>query len=467
MELVWNAVWWVYALVFIALILSATVHHHLGLRRRYINLLLKLFEFGQKRVERKRPPRQSDGETDETDSVAEETENPLPSLDHPKALGIQEDIKGFHLDHVLGYITAGMAAICEDNVTKYFEPEELPTWNLLSRTNDRGYEFMSFRLTVCWLVGFLVRYLILLPLRLVILVLGILLFWACMILVGVFPAGSFKRWLNKKLFVFCFDFVAGSLSLVATFHNTENVPQNGIAVANHTSPIDSLVLATHNCYDMVGQTHGGFLSIFMKALSRASMHIWFERSDAKDRSKVIEKLRNHAHDSNLPPILIYPEGVCVNNTSVMQFKKGAFEVDTVIYPIAIRFDARFGDAFWWQDKFLHYVLCMMTSWAIVCNVWYLPPMRRRSGESAIAFANRVKAKIAHQGGMIDLAWDGFLKAHPVKDEWKKRQQEEFAKHLQVEEEEDALRQQQQQQQQEQQLQEHEQNVCDILKKKEE
>lgn len=108
---------------------------------------------------------------------------------------------------------------------------------------------------------------------------------------------------------------------------------------------------------MVGQTHGGFLSIFMKALSRASMHIWFERSDAKDRSKVIEKLRNHAHDSNLPPILIYPEGVCVNNTSVMQFKKGAFEVDTVIYPIAIRFDARFGDAFWWQDKFLHYVLC--------------------------------------------------------------------------------------------------------------
>lgn len=94
-------------------------------------------------------------------------------------------------------------------------------------------------------------------------------------------------------------------------------------------------------------------------------------------------------------------------------------------------------------------------------------MRRRSGESAIAFANRVKAKIAHQGGMIDLAWDGFLKAHPVKDEWKKRQQEEFAKHLQVEEEEDALRQQQQQQQQEQQLQEHEQNVCDILKKKEE
>ena len=39
----------------------------------------------------------------------------------------------------------------------------------------------------------------------------------------------------------------------------------------------------------VGQIHDGFLNIFMKALSRASTHIWFERSDAKDRAKVIER----------------------------------------------------------------------------------------------------------------------------------------------------------------------------------
>ncbi|KAK8395235.1 hypothetical protein O3P69_006150 [Scylla paramamosain] len=466
MELVWNAVWWVYAFVFLALILSATVHHHLGLRRRYINILLKVFEFGQKRVEHKRPARR-DGEVDETETPMEEGENQLLSFEHPRALGIEEDIKGFHLDHVLGYITAGMAAICEDNITKYFEPEELPTWNLLSRTNDRAYEFVSFRLTVCWIIGLMVRYLVLLPLRLVILILGIGLFWTSMFFVGLFPAGPFKRWLNKKLFVFCFDFVAGSLSLVATFHNTENMPKNGIAVANHTSPIDSLVLSTHNCYDMVGQTHQGFLSIFMKALSRASTHIWFERSDARDRAKVIQRLRNHASDSNLPPILIYPEGVCVNNTSVMQFKKGSFEVDTVIYPIAIRFDARFGDAFWWQDKFFHYVLCMMTSWAIVCNVWYLPPMRRNPGESATAFANRVKAKIAHQGGMIDLAWDGFLKANPVKAEWKKRQQEEFAKHLQMDDDEDEEEEEDHQQHQEQRPEGNESDISDLLKKKEE
>ncbi|KAG7171839.1 glycerol-3-phosphate acyltransferase 4-like [Homarus americanus] len=433
MELLWRILWWLYAFVFLVLFLSATVHHHLGLRKHYINFLLRLFAFGQERVERKRLLRPHN-EADESESSLDEQDRPLISADHPRALGIKEDIKGFQLDNVLEYISAGMGAIMEDNLTKSFEPEQLPAWNLLSRTNDRAYEFVSFRLTVCWLIGFLVRYFLLFPLRIVILLLGVLLFWTCMVAIGMFPAGSFKRWLNEKLLVFCFDFIAGSLSLVATFHHEENAPKGGIAVANHTSPIDSMVLATHNCYDMVGQKHDGFLNIFMSALSRASTHIWFERSDAKDRSLVVKRLQEHVNDVSLPPILIYPEGVCVNNTSVMQFKKGAFEIDSVIHPIAIRFDARFGDAFWWQDKFFHYILYMMTSWAIVCNVWYLPPMKKKSGESAIAFADRVKAKIAHQGGMIDLTWDGFLKCNPVKAEWKKRQQEEFAKHLQTEKE---------------------------------
>ena len=53
---------------------------------------------------------------------------------------------------------------------------------------------------------------------------------------------------------------------------------------------------------------------------------------------------------------------------------------------------------------LHYIFMMMTSWAIVCDVWYLPPMHRGEGENAIDFANRVKAEIARQGGLVDLMW---------------------------------------------------------------
>ena len=53
---------------------------------------------------------------------------------------------------------------------------------------------------------------------------------------------------------------------------------------------------------------------------------------------------------------------------------------------------------------LAYLYMMMTSWAIVCDVWYLPPMLRGKDEDAIVFANRVKAEIARQGGLVDLTW---------------------------------------------------------------
>ena len=105
---------------------------------------------------------------------------------------------------------------------------------------------------------------------------------------------------------------------------------------------------------------------------------------------------------------------------------------------------------------------MMTSWAIVCDVWYLPPMNKKPDEDAITFANRVKAEIARQGGLVDLMWyvlvtklemnnhlfhpkvlliysllfcffrDGNLKRSQVKSEWKGKQQQAFAERIKIE-----------------------------------
>ena len=35
-------------------------------------------------------------------------------------------------------------------------------------------------------------------------------------------------------------------------------------------------------------------------------------------------------------IVVYVVGTCINNTSVMMFKKGSFEVGGIIYPVAIK-----------------------------------------------------------------------------------------------------------------------------------
>ena len=82
----------------------------------------------------------------------------------------------------------------------------------------------------------------------------------------------------------------------------------------------------------------------------------------------------------------------------------------------MKYDPRFGDAFWDSSRngFGSYLLTMMTSWAIVCEIWYLPAMERKPGETSIEFANRTKKEIARQGGLVDSEWDGQLKRLKVK-----------------------------------------------------
>ncbi|NXR08444.1 GPAT3 acyltransferase, partial [Semnornis frantzii] len=160
---------------------------------------------------------------------------------------------------------------------------------------------------------------------------------------------------------------------------------------------------------------------------QTSQHVLFERSEIRDRHLVRKKIKEHIADKSKLPILIFPEGTCINNTSVMMFKKGSFEVGGTIHPVAIKYDPRFADPFWDSSKHsvISYAFKTLTSWAIVCNVWYLPPMVKEEEEDAVHFANRVKAAIAARGGMAVLPWDGGLKRKKVKESFKEEQQRKY------------------------------------------
>ncbi|XP_018346458.1 PREDICTED: glycerol-3-phosphate acyltransferase 3 isoform X2 [Trachymyrmex septentrionalis] len=479
-----------FMMLLLAIVFLASIGKSLGVRRLYIKLLLALFEYGRQNIENVKK-RNGTLDPNEDLNIEEECESPTitekdstitspkmqngnvsnsviarskdlilvpePEMHNHKNHINESSLKNDHKPSIiddkedslnqknsfetqigfatscLDYIRAGVEAIIEDEVTSRFEAEELKNWNLLTRTN-RHYEFISWKLTFIWMFGFVMRYCFLLPLRIFICFVGVMWLTVCTAVVGYVPEGSFKRWLNYKVSIMCFAVLSSALSSVITYNNPENRPVRGICVANHTSPIDVLVLMCDNCYSLIGQRHGGFLGMLQRALARASPHIWFERSEVKDREAVAIRLKKHVSDPTNPPILIFPEGTCINNTSVMQFKKGSFEVDSIVYPVAIKYDPRFGDAFWNSSRYsmVQYLYMMMSSWAIVCDVWYLPPMLRKEGESAIDFANRVKSVIARQGGLVDLQWDGQLKRMKPKKEWREKQQEEFSKRLKVE-----------------------------------
>ncbi|CAB3400875.1 unnamed protein product [Caenorhabditis bovis] len=332
----------------------------------------------------------------------------------------------------IDFVKAGMEAIIEDEVTSRFEAEQLMTWNMLTRTSIKFYQFVNWKLSALWIIGFLFRYCVMLPLRFTLFCIGITFLISSTALIGLVPVNSWKKVLNYKCMLICYRILSRSLTAVVYFHDDHyKANGQGICVANHTSPIDAMILSIDNVYALIGQKHDGLLGVIQRALSRASSHIWFERSEAKDRMIVAQRLREHCTDPDKLPVLIFPEGTCINNTSVMMFKKGSFEIGTTIYPIAMKYDSRFGDAFWnsSEQSWFGYVMRMMTSWAIICNVWYLPPMIKEEGEDAVDFANRVKKTIANKGGLVDLDWDGGLKRARVPPKLIAKQQEKYAHRL--------------------------------------
>ena len=337
-------------LALVSLVLGlATFGKSLGIRRRYVRFLVQVFEWGarikrakerQQSAHSSQAPSDAESEEDCTDSYLprsragsssqpqliqrEATPQILKALQGGQTVTKEEKVWAIVNDS-LDFIKSGMETIIEDEVTSRFSAEELASWNMLSRTSV-GIQFLSYRLTFVWVLGFLFRYFILLPVRLLILSVGLTFLVVTTAVVGYFPPGPLKKRLNSAVSLMSYRILCRSISAIISFHHAENQARpGGICVANHTSPIDVIILSNDNCYALVGQKHGGLLGLVQRALSRAASHIWFERSVAADRAAVAARLRAHVRNLNNLPILIFPEGTCINNTSVMQFKKGAFE----------------------------------------------------------------------------------------------------------------------------------------------
>ena len=148
----------------------------------------------------------------------------------------------------------------------------------------------------------------------------------------------------------------------------------------------------------------------------------------QDRRKVVHRLKAHVEDAKNNPLLIFPEGTCVNNEYIVQFKKGAFELvrsrgnrvslpppmkpvsprlllhilllflvaislcsqGITVIPIAIKYNNISVDAYWHSRKqsFTQHLFSLMTSWAVVCDVWYMEPQNILPGEDPRQFAER-------------------------------------------------------------------------------
>lgn len=101
------------------------------------------------------------------------------------------------------------------------------------------------------------------------------------------------------------------------------------------------------------------------------LHLLFRFLQVKDRLIVAERMKAHVQAPDTTPLLIFPEGTCVNNEYCVMFKRGAFDLGATVCPIAIKYNKIFVDAFWnskRQSFTAHLVrdasLCRLVGWTV-------------------------------------------------------------------------------------------------------
>lgn len=291
----------------------------------------------------------------------------------------------------------GAQALCQDEFSKCFEPRTVERPPSLSL----GY--------LVYMVGMSVRYGVLFPMRLGVLITGFIFFALLLPLALISQDGA----LGQRLFVtFCKVWVFALGMWVRHHGRKPALDEAHIFVANHTSFIDFFMMSSHRfCHATVAQVHGGLFGFLQRHALSLNGSLFFHRDETKDREKLARKMREHTQDRQTSPLVIFPEGTCVNNEYTVLFHKGAFELGCAVCPVAIRYNKRLGDPYWntREQTFTDHVFYLMTRWMMVADVWWLEPRRIGAEESSIAFAERVKAAISEAAGLKNLSWNGYLK----------------------------------------------------------
>ncbi|KAG6589042.1 Glycerol-3-phosphate acyltransferase 9, partial [Cucurbita argyrosperma subsp. sororia] len=349
-------------------------------------------------------------------SSASELDLDRPNIEDylPSGSSIQEPTGKLRLRDLLDIsptLTEAAGAIVDDSFTRCFKSNPPEPWN------------WNIYLFPLWCCGVVVRVLIL--------TIGWIIFLSTFIPVNLLLKGhdKLRTKLERSLVELICSFFVASWTGVVKYHGPRpSMRPKQVFVANHTSMIDFIILEQMTAFAVIMQKHPGWVGLLQSTILESIGCIWFNRTELKDREVVAKKLNDHVQGADNNPLLIFPEGTCVNNHYSVMFKKGAFELGCSVCPVAIKYNKIFVDAFWNSRKqsFTMHLLQLMTSWAVVCDVWYLEPQVLKPGETPIEFAERIRDIICARAGLKKVPWDGYLKHSRPSPKYRERKQQSFA-----------------------------------------
>lgn len=301
------------------------------------------------------------------------------------------------LHDAVDFVTLGSHSLQRDDFSDCFKP--------LSPHSFR-------RSGILYVFSFFIRYFVLFPLRVIVFTVGVF-------LIGLlFLYGKYFRSYGaiQDSFIIFNKFMMLILNCHVTHKGTKKMrSEPHVYVSNHTTFLDYLILGSHKfSHACISEGHPGLFGFIITHILSKNGSIGFKRSDKQDRAQVAEKIKEHIHDRKAP-MLIFPEGTCVNNESIVLFQKGAFELGTLICPVGIKYKKEIIDPYWNRREhgFTLHLFYLFTRWGINVEVCWMGPVHKRDEEDPITFSHRVKRIISRKMKLRNTIWNGYFKSSPV------------------------------------------------------
>ncbi|EYB82522.1 hypothetical protein Y032_0358g3414 [Ancylostoma ceylanicum] len=237
MLFVWfiSIMFWFLTMNLVPVIVVAAYGGSLGIREKYVEWLLRIFEWGSEVSHNY--DLDEDTPEDETSTASARKRRSSSDLriilrekseiiDH-KLHDTDEPLRkrttvSVVVDDSLDFIAAGIEAIIEDQVTSRFSAEQLPSWNLLTRTRY-SFQYINWKLSLIWFAGFLFRYLILVPIRVALFVLGMSLMVCVCYSMGHVSNKKVKKFLSRHVMLISMRIFSRSFSSIIRFHDRHDL----------------------------------------------------------------------------------------------------------------------------------------------------------------------------------------------------------------------------------------------------
>lgn len=177
-----------------------------------------------------------------------------------------------------------------------------------------------------------------------------------------------------------------------------------LVVAPHSTFMDAFILA-YACGGPSSVGKSEMTKTFVGPFMQAVQTIFVDRQDKDNRRSVAAQIAERADMESdwKRQIAIFPEGTCTNRSSVISFRRGAFEPGAVVQPVMLRWSYKNFDPSWTAgapSRSLVVLRCLSQGFHSV-TVEFLPVHRPSPAEKAdpALFAEHVQQQLAAQLGV--------------------------------------------------------------------